>query len=87
MVRKTVVPGGVDPPDLLPHGQPRGRVEARGGLVEEEHLGGVHEGAGQVEPALHPARVGLRAPVGGVAQAHELEQLFVRAGTSAPLIP
>ena len=35
----------------------------------------VDQRAGQIEPALHPSRVGLRAPVGGVRQPNQLEQL------------
>ena len=37
VVRKTVVPVGVDPPHLVPDGQPRGRIEAGRRLVEEQH--------------------------------------------------
>ena len=75
VVRKTVVPGVVDAADLVPDRQPRRRVEAGGRLVEEQDLGRVDQRAGQVEPALHAARVGLGAPVGGVGQPDELEQL------------
>ena len=65
----------VDAADLLPDGQPGGGVESGGGLVEEEHLRPVHERAGEVQPPLHPAGVGLGAPVGGVGQPDQLEQL------------
>ena len=34
-------------------------IEAGGRLVEEQHLGVVHERGGEVEPALHAAGVGL----------------------------
>ena len=40
------------------------RVEARGGLVEEQHLGPGDERRGQVEAAAHAARVRLHQPVG-----------------------
>ena len=46
------------------------------GLVEEEHLRLVNEAERDVEPALHPARVAARLPVGRVAQPDELEQLI-----------
>ena len=51
------------------------RVEAGGGLVEEQHLGVVHERGGEVEPAPHAARVGLDAPVERVADVDERAQL------------
>ena len=44
----------------------------------------MHEGARQVEPALHAAGVGLGAAVGGVCEAQELEQL---GGTLPRLLP
>ncbi len=69
VVRKIVVPRRVDAPHLLPDRQPRGRIEAGGRLVEKEHLRLVNEGARQVEPPLHPSRVGLGPPVGGIGQA------------------
>ena len=70
----------VDAADLVPHRQPAGRVEAGGGLVEEQHLGPVDEGRGQVEPPLHPARVALERPVGGVDQLDQLQQLLGPGG-------
>src|SRR5690606_28530083 len=52
-----------------------GRVEPGGGLVEEQHRWPVDEGGGQVEPAAHPAGVGLGRAVGGLDQAEALQQL------------
>ena len=66
----------VDPPHLLPDGEPAGRVEAGRWLVEEEDLGPVHEGRGQVEPALHAPRVALDAAVGGLHEVDQLEELL-----------
>ena len=71
-------PGVVDAAHLIPDRQPRRGIKARGRLVEEEDLGRVDERAREVQPALHPPRVGLRTAIGRVAQADELEQ-FRRA--------
>ena len=64
--------------DRLPHAQPRAGVEARGGLVEEQHRRPVDERGGQVEPPAHAAGVGLGGPLGRLGQLEALEQL-VRA--------
>ena len=79
---------GVDAAHLVPDRQPRGRVEPGRRLVEEQHLGRVDERAGEVEPPLHPARVGLRAPLRGVGEPDQLEQ-FLRTLPAAlgPVIP
>ena len=42
------------------------RVEAGGGLVEEQHLGDGHQAGGQVEAPAHAARERLDQLVGGV---------------------
>ena len=55
--------------------QPRLRVDADGGLVEEQHARAVHEPAGQVEPPLHAARVVLDGALGVIAEVDGLEQL------------
>ncbi len=65
--------------DLLPQRHPAHRVEARGRLVEEQHLGLVHERQGQVEPTAHAARVGADPAVGGRRQPHPLEELAAAA--------
>ena len=56
--------------------EPARRVEAGGRLVEEEHLGLVHERRREVEPALHAAGVALDPAVGRVVELDELEQLL-----------
>ena len=68
-------PAPVDAAHLLPHGEPAGGVEAGGRLVEEEHLGLVHERRREVQAALHPARVAVDPPVGRVLELDEREQL------------
>ena len=78
MVRKTVVPRSVlRRADLLPQVSPARRVEAGRGLVEEEHLGLVHERQGQVEPAAHAAGVRADPPVGGGGEPDPFEQVGV----------
>ena len=74
VVRKTVVPSSLRLRDLLPDRLAADRVEAGGRLVEEEHAGLVDERGGEVEPALHPARVGADAAVGGLRQPDPAEQ-------------
>ena len=64
----------VEGPHLLPDRFAADRVEAGGRLVEEEHARLVDEGRGEVEAALHPARVAADAAVGGVGEADPLEQ-------------
>ena len=61
--------------DLVPELGARLGVQAGGRLVEEQHLGAVDEAHGQVETALHAARVGLGLAVGGVGEAEALERL------------
>ena len=53
------------------------RVETGGRLVEEEHLGPVHERGREVEPAPHAAAVGAHGAGGGVGEIEALEQLVV----------
>ena len=64
------------PRDLLPQRGPALRIEAGRRLVEEQHPRPVDERQGQVEAALHPARVPADAAVGGTGQLHPLEQLL-----------
>jgi hypothetical protein len=51
-----------DLPDLVP----TSRIETRGRLVEEEHARLGEQAGGEVESTSHPARVGLRRPLGRV---------------------
>ena len=60
-----------DRPQLLA----RARVEAGGGLVEEEHRRPADEARAEVEPAAHAAGVGRDAPVGGLGEPEALENL------------
>ena len=46
-----------EPADLVPQGATTLRVQARSRFVEEEYLRAVHEGEGEVQPALHTAGV------------------------------
>ena len=59
---------------------PADRVEPGGRLVEEQHLGVVHERGGEVEAALHAARVGADAAVERVADVDQLAELVDAAG-------
>jgi hypothetical protein len=69
---------------LLPHPGPADRVEAGGGLVEEEHLRVVHQGGGEVEPAPHATRVGADVAVDRVADVDEGDEV-VDAGVDLGL--
>ena len=60
------------------------RVEAGGGLVEEEHLGRGHDAGGQVEAPAHAAGEGLDQAVGGVGEVEALEQLVGPAAGDGP---
>ena len=63
------------PLDLGPHLRPRLGIEPGRRLVEEEHPRAVHQPGGDVELALHPARVRAHQPVGCVLEAEPPEQL------------
>jgi hypothetical protein len=58
-----------------PHVLALGRVQAGRRLVEEDDRRAADEARGQVEPAAHPARVGLGGPVGGLVEVEPGEQL------------
>ena len=55
-------------------------VEAGGRLVEEEDARAVQQGEGEVEPALHPARVAADLAVGRVGEPDALDQLVAALG-------
>ena len=81
---------GVEPAYLFPHLDPADRIEARGRLVEEEHLGVVHQRRGQVESALHATRVGRDASVERVAEIDhpgELAQSLIGLGVGQAVEP
>ncbi len=81
---------GIEPTDLRPHAVAAGRVQSRGGLVEEEDLGVVHQGGGQIEPALHPAGIGADAPVDGPTDVHQIQNVAESGpdlGRSQPVEP
>ncbi len=59
----------------LAHLDPRPRIEARRGLVEDEQGRVVDEGVGQAQPLPHAARHRLDVSVALVGQADDLEQL------------
>ena len=63
---------GVQPAHLVPHLRPADRIEAGGGLVQEENFGPVYQRGGQVEAASHAAAVGLDTGIHGVADISEV---------------
>jgi hypothetical protein len=65
----------LEPEQPLPHQVARLRVEARGRLVEQHHLGLVDQGPGDRQPPFHAARQRLDPAVGPLGQLHEVEQL------------
>jgi hypothetical protein len=69
--------------DDLPKHQPRLRIETRGRLVEEQHLGIVHHGARDGEP-LHQAARQFAGHLAGAVGEFELLQLLVGAARSLP---
>ena len=73
--------------DEVPHRVATARVEARGGLVEEQHGRLADEAHRDVEPTAHAARVGARCSVTGVGELEPLEQLTgAGAGVAALLV-
>jgi len=66
-------------PDLIA----AARIQARGRLVEEQHLRPGQQAGGDVEPAAHPAGVGPGRPVSRLRQVEPLQQL---AGAAAGLL-
>ena len=56
------------------------RVEAGGGLIEDQHAWFGDEGLGQAEPLAHPERVGAHPPAGRAGQADGRQHLVHAAG-------
>ena len=71
------------PAHLVPQRHARRRVQARGRLVEEEHLGLVDQRHREVEPPAHAARVGPDAALGGLREPDALDQLRGARGDRA----
>ena len=77
----------LEPEQPVPQHVSRLRVEPGGRLVEEQHLGVVHEAARDGEPALHPARQRLDPVVAALGELGELEQLvgaLAHLGAASP---
>ena len=66
--------------DGVPHGDAALRIEAGAGLVEEEDLGAMGDGAGDLQALREAAAERLRIGGGAVAEAKLLEQLRGAAG-------
>ena len=74
-------PGIAQAMELVPHATAEQRVDPGRRLVEEQQRRVVDQRAGQLEPALHPAREAAGAAAADVPQVDELEHL---AGPPAP---
>ncbi len=72
----------IEPSHLGPDALAARRVETGRRLVQKEDLGVVHEGGGQVEPALHAPRISAYEPVDGRADVDEIEDLIERVSVS-----
>ncbi len=64
-----------EPPDGLEDGVAALRVDADGGLVEDEQLGPVQQTGRHVGPPLHAARIGPDAVLPAVGQSDQLERV------------
>ncbi len=71
-------------PDDVPHPESRPRVQAGRWFVEEQDLGPPDQARGQVQAALHAARVGLGCPVRGIAEVELLQELDGAAAGRRP---
>ena len=78
--QEQVTPSRTLRPDHVPHTESAARVETGRRLVEEEHARTSDQGAREVEPAPHAARIGLGDPVGGIREPELLQQVRRRAG-------
>ncbi len=70
--------------ELLPDGGSQDRVDPGGGLVEEQQVGIVDEGRGQLQASLHATRQAAGTAAADVPQVHELEDLAGATVTGAP---
>ena len=75
VVSRIVTPAAASSRTICHMVQAAARVQAGGGLVEEDHPGLTDEGHRQVEPSSHPARVGRQRLVRGVGEVELLQQL------------
>ena len=80
--QRLALPG--EPAHELPQRGARGRVEARRGLVEQQHVGVVHERAGEAQALLLPAR---EHPGRLVGQRREVDQVDELGGTGGCRVP
>ncbi len=62
----------------LDHARARGRVEAVGGLVQEEQLGAVRDGGSELRRLLHAQRIRAERPVSHFAKA-DIKERFMGA--------
>ena len=85
VVSSSVVPARDPFADDVPHAEAAARVEAGRRLVEEDDRRRHDEGAGEVEPSPHAARVRLRRAVGGVGEVEALQQVVRPARRACPL--
>ena len=65
--------------DLLPQRAAALGVEPGSGLVQEQDPRAVHQCQRQIQPAAHAAGVAAHLAVGGVSQAHALDQVVAAA--------
>ena len=68
--------GRGDLADQLPHLDLAARVHARGGLIEEQQVGGHDQAGPDVEPAAHPGRVANHRTAGRAGQVEGGEQVI-----------
>ena len=75
-MRKIVVPRAAQRADVVPEIGPVLRIEPRARLVQEQHLGLVHDPERDVEPSALPAGIGLDPAVRELVQVEDLHQLL-----------
>ena len=80
----TVTPSAAQPPNQRPHVAPQIDVDARGRLVEEQHVGLVAERLGDHDPPFHAARQFNDPGVALVPQRKLVQQLFDIGGIGRP---